>query len=138
MALDTQVTISKKALWTGRVFSALIILFLVLDGIMKLVKPAPAPVVQAFEHLGWSINSAIVLAYVLLVSTILYAIPHTSVFGAILLTGYLGGAVATHLRVGDPLFSHILFPVYMGILLWAGLFLRDLRLRALIPFRTLP
>jgi hypothetical protein len=69
------------------------------------------------------------------VSTAFYVIPNTSVLGAILLTGYLGGAVATHLRAGDPLFSHILFPTYLGVLLWGGLYLRDDRLRALIPVR---
>jgi len=115
------IQVSKGALWTGRIFSALIVLFLLMDSVMKLVSPKPAPVVDAFTHLGWPIGSAFALACILLISTILYVIPITSVLGAILLTGYLGGAVATHMRIGDPLFSHILFPVYMGILLWGGL-----------------
>jgi hypothetical protein len=86
-------------------------------------------------RLGWSLSLAPVLGIVLLVCVALYVIPITSVLGSILLTGYLGGAIATHLRVGDPLFSHILFPTYVGALLWGGLYLREDRLRALIPLR---
>lgn len=93
---------------------------------MKFVKPAP--VVQAFAQLGWPDRLAGDMGAVLLICTILYVIPRTS----ILETGYLGGAVASHWRVGDPLFSHVLFPVYMGVLLWGGLYLRDARVRALI------
>jgi hypothetical protein len=92
--------------------------------------------VEAMAHLGWSLSLLPVLGIVLLVCTALYVIPITSVLGAILLTGYLGGAVATHLRGGDPLFSHVLFPTYLGVLLWGGLYLREPRLRALIPLRT--
>lgn len=116
--------------------SGLVIAFLAFDGVFKFVKPAPAPVVETFARLGWSLSLAPVLGTLLLVSTALYAIPKTSVLGAILLTGYLGGAVATHLRAGDPLFSHVLFPTYLGVLLWVGLYLREFRLRALIPLRT--
>jgi hypothetical protein len=112
----------------------LVVLFLVFDSIMKFVKPAP--VVESFAHLGWPVNLSERLGTVLLVCTVLYAIPRTSVLGAILLTGYLGGAVATHLRAGDPLFSHVLFPTYMGAVLWLGLYLRDLRLRALVPLKS--
>ena len=137
MALDTQTApVSKKALVAGRVMSGLVIAFLTFDGVFKFVKPAPAPVVETFARLGWSLSLAPVLGTLLLVSTALYVIPKTSVLGAILLTGYLGGAVATHLRAGDPLFSHILFPTYLGALLWGGLYLREFRLRALIPLRT--
>ena len=137
MPSDTQnAPISKKGFWAGRIMSALVILFLVFDMVIKFVKPAPAPVVEAFAHLGWSLGLAPVLGIVLLVSTALYVIPITSVLGAILLTGYLGGALATHLRVGDPLFSHVLFPTYLGVLLWGGLYLREPRLRALIPLRS--
>jgi len=128
--------VSKTALWAGRTMSALVILFLAFDIVIKFVKPAPPPVVEALTHLGWSLDLVPVLGILLLVSTALYAIPITSVLGAILLTGYLGGAIATHLRVGDPLFSHVLFPTYLGVLLWGGLYLRDPRLRALIPLRT--
>lgn len=113
--------------------SGLVVLFLVVDSVIKFIKPAP--VVEAFAHLGWPESLAAALGVVLLACTALYMIPSTSVLGAILLTGYLGGAVATHLRAGDPLFSHVLFPTYLGVLLWAGLFLREDRLRALIPLR---
>src|SRR5258707_2837172 len=99
---------SKKRVWVGRVLSGLVVLFLIPDGIIKFIKPAP--VVEAFAHLGWPLSTSVTLGIILLLCTVLYAIPRTSVLGAILLTGYLGGAVATHLRIGDPLFSHILFP----------------------------
>jgi hypothetical protein len=92
-------------------------------------------VIDAFAHLGWPLNTAPILGIILLTCVTVYVIPRTSIVGAILLTGYLGGAVATHLRVGDPLFSHILFPTYMGTLLWLGLYLRDNRLRSFIPLR---
>src|SRR5437660_211441 len=132
MPSDTQ-TVSKKALWAGRVVSALPVLFLLMDGVMKLVKPAV--VVEATVKLGYPESTILGMGIVLLACTILYVIPPTSVLGAILLTGYLGGAVATHVRVGDPLFTHTFFPVYLGILIWGGLYLRDVRLRALIPLR---
>ena len=131
---DPTVTPSKGTLWAGRIMSALPALFLLLDGVMKLVKPAP--VVEATVKLGYPERVIVPLGVVLLAGTVLYIIPRTAVLGAILLTGYLGGAVATHVRVGDPLFSHALFPTYLGALLWGGLYLRDRRLRALIPFRT--
>jgi len=134
MPSDTQTAlVSTKGLWAGRIMSGLVILFLAFDVVFKFIKPAPAPVVETMAHVGWSLSLAPVLGILLLVSTALYAIPNTSALGAILLTGYLGGAVATHLRVGDPLFSHVLFPTYLGVLLWGGLYLRDDRLRALIP-----
>ena len=126
--------VSKKALWAGRIVSALPVLFLLMDGIMKLIKPAP--VVDATVKVGYPATTIVPLGIVLLVCTILYVIPRTSVLGAILLTGYLGGAVATHVRVGDPLFSHVLFPVYLGVMIWLGLYLRDNRLRALVPLRS--
>jgi hypothetical protein len=125
------ITVSKKALWAGRIVSALPILFLLMDSVMKLVKPAF--VVDATVKLGYPESTIVPLGIVLLTCVILYAIPQTSVFGAILLTGYLGGAVATHVRVGDPLFSHVLFPVYLGVLIWLGIYLRDARMRALVP-----
>ena len=128
------VAVSKKGLWAGRVLSGLVVLFLIPDGIIKFIKPAP--VVDAFAHLGLPLSISVTLGIILLLSTVLYAIPATSVLGAILLTGYLGGAVATHLRIGDPLFSHVLFPTYLGLLLWLGLYLREERLRALIPLRS--
>ncbi|MHB1423217.1 MAG: DoxX family protein [Gemmataceae bacterium] len=124
--------VSKSMLWTGYVLSALPSLFLLLDAIMKLAKPAS--VVEATVQLGYPESVIFGLGIVLLASTILYLIPHTAVLGAILLTGYLGGAVASHLRHGDGAFP-VLFPVVFGALLWGGLVLRDARLRALLPFR---
>lgn len=124
---------SNKPLWAGHIVSALSILFLLMDGVMKLVKPAF--VVEATVKLGYPESVILGLGFVLTLSTVLYAIPRTSVFGAILLTGYLGGAVATHVRVGGTLFE-ILFPVIFGVLVWGGLYLRDNRLRALLPLRS--
>ncbi len=125
--------ISRARLWTGRVLSGLTALFLLADSVGKFVKPQA--VIEGTVKLGYAESVIVPLGAVLLVSTILYIIPRTAVLGAILLTGFLGGAVATHARVGDPLFSHVLFPVYMGIALWAGLVLRDQRLEALLPIR---
>jgi hypothetical protein len=122
--------ISRGMLWTGRIMSALPILFLLMDGAMKLVKPPM--VVEATVKLGYRENVILPLGIVLLACTLLYAIPRTAVLGAILLTGYLGGAVATHVRMGEGVFS-IMFPIIFGVLIWGGLFLRDARVRALIP-----
>ncbi|MDQ2975240.1 MAG: DoxX family protein [Acidobacteriota bacterium] len=126
------VSVSKKMLWTGRIISALPILFLLMDSIMKLVKPAF--VVEATVKLGYQETVVVPLGIVLLTCTLLYAIPRTSILGAILLTGYLGGAVATHVRVGEGWFP-ISFPIILGVLIWGGLWLRDYQLRALIPLR---
>jgi hypothetical protein len=125
--------VSKKRLWAGRIMSAIPSLFLLLDGVMKLVKPAP--VVEATVRLGYPESVILGLGIVLLACTVVYLIPSTSVLGAILLTGYLGGAVATHVRVGDDLFP-VFFPVIVGVLLWGGLLLREDRLRALLPLRS--
>jgi hypothetical protein len=119
-------------LWTGRIMSAVPVLFLLFDAVGKLMKPAP--VVTATVQLGYPESVITGLGIVLLVCTVLYAIPRTSVLGAILLTGYLGGATATHVRMGGPLFA-IVFPSILGILIWGGLYARDARLRALIPLR---
>ena len=124
--------VSKKMIWTGRIISVLPALFLLMDGIMKLFKPVF--VVEATVKLGYPESTIIGMGIVLLACTALYLIPRTAILGAILLTGYLGGAVATHVRVGENLFS-ILFPVIFGVLLWGGLWLRDKQLRALIPLR---
>ena len=134
-ATQTAVANSKKTLWAGRILSALPILFLFADAIGKLWRPLPAAVVEGTTKLGWPVSVIPAIGAVLLVSTILYAIPRTAVLGAILLTGYLGGAVATNVRVGNPLFSYILTPVYLGIFVWGGLFFRDPRVRALIPWK---
>ena len=119
----------KSSIWAGRILSALPALFLLLDGIAKLVKPAA--VVEATVQLGYPESVIVGLGVVLVACTILYLIPRTAVLGAILLTGYLGGAVATHVRVGGPLFS-ILMPVILGVMLWGGLYLRDERVRSLV------
>jgi hypothetical protein len=119
---------------TGHVLSGIVILFLLIDAGMKLA--VLQPVVEASRQLGWPADGATVrmLGLVLLICTILYAVPRTAVLGALLLTAFLGGAVATHARIGSPLFSHVLFGVYVGVLMWGGLWLRDERVRALLPF----
>ena len=123
-------TVSKGALWGGRIMSWLPALFLVVDGVMKLFKPAP--VVEATVKLGYPENVILPLGIVLTICTVLYLIPRTAVLGAILLTGYLGGAVATHVRVGEGAFP-VSLPIIFGVLLWGGLYLRDNRIRRLIP-----
>lgn len=122
--------VSQKTLWAGRIMSFLPAALLLLDAVGKLVKPAP--VVEATLKSGYAESTILPLGIVLLVCTVLYLIPKTAILGAILLTGYLGGAVATHVRAGDTLFI-ILFPAFFGALLWGGLYLRDARLRRLIP-----
>jgi hypothetical protein len=122
---------AKGTLWAGHILSGLIILMLTMDGIMKLIKPIPAPVVEAMVKLGYPPDSAFGIGLLLLVCVVLYAIPRTSVLGAILLTGYLGGAVASHVRTQDGLFPMV-FPSIVGILMWGGLFLRNAQLRALL------
>jgi hypothetical protein len=125
---------SQMMLWTGRVMSTLVVLFLLFDSVAKLIKIDP--VVQSFAALGYPDALARGIGVIVLACALLYAIPRTSVLGAILLTGLLGGAISSHLRVGDPLVSHVLFGVYLGVLAWGGIFLRDDRLRALIPMRA--
>jgi hypothetical protein len=120
-------------LWTGRILSALLGLFLLWDGAMKLVKPTF--VVEATLGLGYPEAVIVPLGIVLILSTLLCLFPRTAVLGAILLTGYLGGAVASHLRAGGSAFE-VLFPVVFGVLLWGGLVLRDERLRSLLPWRS--
>lgn len=123
--------VSNGALWTGRILSGLVVAFLLFDGAIKLI-PLDIVVVTS-EQLGIPASLARTLGVLTLVCTVLYAIPRTSVLGAVLLTGYLGGAIYTHLRVGSPIFTHLLFGVYLGLMIWGGLYLRDERLRALIP-----
>lgn len=123
----------KTKLWIGRIIGTLAILFLLVDGVMKLFKPAI--VVEATRQLGYPESTIVGIGIALLVSTVLYIIPRTAILGAILLTGYLGGAVATHVRVGAGLFS-ILFPVIIAAFVWGGIYLRDERLRALVPLRS--
>ena len=125
----------RAAVRIGYALSSVVILFMLFDGGIKLVPPAM--VIETTAQLGYPATVSFVrgLGILGLSCTLLYAIPRTSALGAILLTGYLGGTVATHLRVGSPIFSHMLFGVYLGILLWGGLYLRDGRLRSLVPYR---
>jgi hypothetical protein len=127
------VGVSKTSLWAGRIISALVVLFMVFDTVIKVLRLTPA--VEGTLSLGYPVSVVFPLGIVVLVCVLFYVIPQSSVLGAILLTAYLGGAVATHVRVGNPLFSHVLFPTYVGVLAWLGLFLRDERLRDLIPLR---
>jgi hypothetical protein len=127
--------VSKPALWTGRVLSGLVIVFLLFDGAIKLV---PWPVVtETMDRMGYGASESFArtLGAITIACTVLYAIPPTSILGAILLTGYLGGAMASHARIDSPLFSHTLFGLYLGLMVWGGLWLRDRSLRTRIPFR---
>ena len=125
---------SRTTVWAGRIVSGLVVVFLAFDAVGKVLE-VPA-VVEGTVRLGYPAGVVFGLGIVLLACVLAYAIPRTSVLGAILLTGYLGGAVATHVRVGDPLLSHVLFPVYVAVLAWTGLYLRDDRLRALLRARA--
>jgi len=122
--------VSKAALWTGYVLSALPVLMLLMSGVMKLMRPPS--VVEGFVHFGYRENIIVPLGILEIVCTVIYLIPRTSLLGAILVTGYLGGATATLVRVGEPTFFA---PAVLGVLAWGGLYLRDPRLRGLIPFR---
>jgi len=129
-------SVSKAARWSGLAMSGIVILFLLFDAGIKLV---PLEIVtETSAQLGLPTDPAFarMLGVLTLIGVVLYAVPRTSVLGAILLTGYMGGAIATHVRIGSPLFSHVLFGFYLGVLIWGGLYLRDLRLRRLIPFRS--
>src|ERR1700722_14220833 len=128
--------VSRPALWLGRVLSGLVIVFMLFDGAVKLV---PWPVVtETMDRIGYGASESLArsLGVITIACTILYAIPPTSILGAILMTGYLGGAMASHVRIGSPLFSHVLFGFYLGVMLWGGLWLRDRRLRTLLPFAS--
>ena len=133
VAIDTipTIDISRKAQITGRVLSGIAVLFLLFDAIGKLMRPAA--VIEGTTQLGYSADVILPLGIIQVICLILYLVPRTAVLGAILWTGYLGGAVATHVRIDNPLFSHILFPVYVAALLWGGLWLRNRRVRALLP-----
>jgi hypothetical protein len=126
-------TTSKTRLWISYIMSGLVILFMLMDSIMKFVKPSQ--VIEGTLALGFTEQHLPVIGALGLISTLLYVFPRTSVLGAILLTAYFGGAVATHLRLNNPLFSHTLFTVYFGILIWGGLWLRNTKLRELLPLR---
>jgi len=119
-------------IWIGRILSGLVIVFLLMDAGMKLVPIQP--VIEAMQNLGFTSSPALAraLGILLLICTLLYATPRTSLLGAVLLTGYLGGAIAAHVRVGSPLFSHILFGGYIGIMLWVGLILRNRNIKEIL------
>jgi DoxX-like protein len=126
-------TTAGSASKTSRILSALPVLFLIFDAVIKLARTEI--VAQSMQQLGYPAGAGVVIGVIEAVCIVLYLIPRTSVLGAVLLTGYLGGAIATHLRVGNPLASHVLFPLYIAAPLWAGLYLREPRLRALLPLR---
>lgn len=117
----------------GIVCTALVALFLVFDTSLKVLRLAPA--VEGTTALGYPAESVIWIGVIELVCLVLYLVPRTAVLGAVLMTGYLGGAIATHVRLSNPLLTHTLFPIYVALLLWGGLYLREERLRALVPFR---
>jgi hypothetical protein len=125
--------VSTRSLWAGRIITGLGVLFLVFDGVIHVLKITP--VVEAFGQLGYPLGVARSLGIIELVCIALYVIPRTSILGAILLTGYLGGAIASQVRVGAPLLSTTLFPVYVALFVWGGLYLRDDRVRTMIPLR---
>ncbi|MEO6209654.1 MAG: DoxX family protein [Gemmatimonadaceae bacterium] len=116
--------------WTGRVLTTLAALFLLMDTTLKFLHPPQ--VLATFTQLGWPADLAATLGIIQLSCLIVYLVPRTAIIGAILLTGYLGGAIATNMRVGNPLFTHILFPIYLSVFIWGGLYLRDTRVRTLI------
>jgi hypothetical protein len=123
----------KTKLWLGRVVSAIPVLFLAFDATIKLMNIRP--VQDSFRDLGWTRNMALEIGVLQLILLVLYLVPRTSILGAVLWTGYLGGAIATHLRLDNPLFSHILFPLYVAVPLWLGLWLRDARVRVALQPR---
>lgn len=125
--------ISKRTIWIGRVLSGLAVLFLLMDGIMKFfMDRLPPEALEAGAALQWPMEKMSLVGTILLACTLLYVIPRTAVLGAVLLTGYLGGAIASHVRVSNPLFTHTLFPIYVAVLLWLGLYLRDMRARNML------
>ena len=127
---------SKTRLWTSRILGTIAALFLLFDSVIHLM--VIAPVVEAFNQLGLPVSLATGIGVIEIVCLLFYVVPPTSIFGAILLTGYLGGAIAIQLRIGAPLLSTGLFPFYVGVMVWGALYLRDGRLRALVPFRRRP
>jgi hypothetical protein len=134
VSIDTTAP-SKSRLLTGRILSTLTVLFLIMDIVFKFIRPIPPQVMQSMTQLGFQPGLLTAIGILLAICTLLYVIRATTVLGAVLLTGYLGGAISVQVRVGNPLFGYILFPVYVGVLMWAGLYLREPRLLALLPLR---
>ncbi|HXJ05854.1 MAG TPA: DoxX family protein [Candidatus Acidoferrum sp.] len=131
ISASPSVPVSKRMLWTGRVISAIPVLLLILSAVMKIIKAAS--VVQGFARYGYPESQIVMLGVLELLSCVVYAIPRTAVLGAILMTAYLGGATASNVRIGDP--SYVM-TVLLGVFVWGGLYLRDARVRALIPLRS--
>lgn len=123
---------SKGMVWTGRVISAVVVLGLAMSAVMKFVQPEGME--EGLQKIGWKMDQVAMLGTIELVCVIIYAVPQTSILGAILLTGYLGGATATHVRIHDPAMN-VISPIIGGVLVWLGLWLRDARVRALTPWR---
>jgi hypothetical protein len=134
MQSDQTAGVSKKGLWAGRIMSGIVVLFLLFDGVTKLM--TITPVVEGMRKLGYPVPLAPVIGSIVLICVVLYVIPRTAPLGAILLTGFLGGAVASQLRIGMPLLGYTLFPIYVAVLAWGGLYLRDSRVRALFAPRV--
>jgi DoxX-like family len=128
--IPNPISTSSGRLWTGRVLAGLAVLFLVFDAVIKLIPIRP--VVGAMAHLGYPLRLAPVIGVLGLAGVALYVFPKTSILGAIFLTAFLGGATASQVRIGEPLFTHVLFPSYVAALLWGALWLRDPRTRALV------
>ena len=124
---------ARKRLIAGYVLTALVDLFLAFDTVMKVLTLAPA--VQGTTELGYPVDAVFTIGVIELACLVLYLMPRTAVLGALLLTGYLGGAIATHVRVGSPLVFYTLFPIYVALMMWGGLYLRETRLRELLPLR---
>jgi hypothetical protein len=128
---DSTARPDRRALWTGRVLTGVAVLFLVFDAIVKLLALPQA--IEGTAQLGYPASVVQAIGVIELVCLVAYLVPRTAIIGAVLWTGYLGGAIASHVRLGNPLFTHTLFPIYIAALLWAGLWLRDRRVRALLP-----
>ena len=126
----TLITSTSRSIWIGRILSGLAVLFLTFDGIVKLLQTPE--VIEGSQQLGFAVSSMVPIGLVLLACVAIYLVPRTAILGAVRLTGYLGGASATHVRVGNPLLTHVLFPTYVAALIWGGLYLRDSRVRRLL------
>lgn len=124
---------TKKRFMVGYILTGLVSAFLTFDVVMKVLRLAPA--VQGTTELGYPVGTVVWIGLIELICLALYLVPRTSVLGAVLLTGYLGGAIATHVRVDSPLLGYTLFPIYVALMVWGGLYLRETRLRELMPFR---
>jgi hypothetical protein len=133
MVASASIEGSRVWLWVGRILTAIVALFLLFDSVIKLLKLDI--VVESFVQLGYPESVARPIGILELACLVLYLVPQTAVLGAVLWTGILGGAITSHLRVGDPVFTHLLFGVYLGVMLWGGLYLRDAKLREVLPLR---